>query len=113
VSDDDGGTSPNSEINLAFLRRYWALRKPVQDRAREQYRLWRGDPSHPGLQFKRVSSSLPLWSVRVDRDHRAAGLYEGGLVTWFFIGTHAEYDRLLSNAKARVRTQRPTRPGRR
>lgn len=118
MSDDGGGEgegapAPSSEINLDFLRRYWALPKRVQGRAREQYRLWRRDPSHPGLQFKRVSPSLPLWSVRVDRNHRAAGVYEGGLITWFFIGTHAEYDRLLKNAKARVRGQRPTRRGRR
>jgi hypothetical protein len=33
--------------------------------------------------------------VRVTLGYRALGLLEGEEVTWFWIGAHAEYDRLL------------------
>jgi hypothetical protein len=36
-----------------------------------------------------------LYSARVTLGYRALGLMEDEEVTWFWIGTHAEYDRLL------------------
>jgi hypothetical protein len=66
-----------------------------QARAREAYRLWRLDPRHNSLQFKRVSRVEPVYSVRVGLRNRALGLLEDDVVTWFWIGSHSDYDRLL------------------
>jgi hypothetical protein len=69
----------------------------VQQRAREAYRRFKADPAHPGLQFKRLHTTLPLWSVRVSDSYRAVGVRKSDEeIIWFFIGTHAEYDRMLA-----------------
>jgi hypothetical protein len=55
------------------------------------------DPSHPSLQFKRVHAREPIYSVRVGLGWRAVGVRNEDTVVWFWIGSHAEYDKLLSN----------------
>ncbi len=40
-------------------------------------------------------STEPIYSVRISRGYRALGLRDGDLVTWFWIGSHADYDKLL------------------
>jgi hypothetical protein len=69
----------------------------IQRRARAAYRRFQNDPTHPGLQFKRLHTSLPLWSVRITDSYRAVGVRDDASIVWFFIGTHAEYDRLLAS----------------
>jgi len=55
------------------------------------------NPNHPGLQFKPVHSTLPIWSVRITASYRAVGVRSApDMIVWFFIGTHAEYERLLA-----------------
>jgi len=79
--------------------RFWAayrdLPSEIQDAARKAYRLFRENAGHPSLHFKRVHDRDPVYSVRVTLGYRALGLVEGDEVTWFWIGTHADYDRLL------------------
>jgi hypothetical protein len=81
--------------------RFWAsyrdLPTEIKQAARKAYRLFRGDAHHPSLQFKKVHVREPLFSVRVTLGYRALGLLEGDEVTWFWIGTHAAYDRLLDD----------------
>ena len=48
------------------------------------------------MRFKRVHTSEPIYSVRVSRDYRAVGVREGDTVMWFWIGSHADYDDLIS-----------------
>jgi len=47
------------------------------------------------LQFKRISPSQPIFSVRIGIGYRALGLRHGEQVDWLWIGSHAEYDALL------------------
>jgi hypothetical protein len=67
----------------------------VQLQATKAYRLWRAEPSHPSLHFKPVHTAEPIYSLRVSRNYRALGLREGDAVTWFWIGSHADYDQLV------------------
>ena len=39
----------------------------------------------------------PIHSVRVTLGYRALGLLDDEELAWFWIGKHAEYDRLLEN----------------
>jgi hypothetical protein len=71
------------------------LPKRVQRQAREAYRLFKDNPSHPGLHFKQVSADPPMYSARVGISYRAIGAREGDVITWFWIGSHAEYDKLI------------------
>ncbi len=57
--------------------------------------MFRLDPSHPGLNFKKVHSDPPTYSARVGLGYRALGILDGDIVVWFWIGSHAEYDELL------------------
>jgi hypothetical protein len=66
----------------------------IQALARRSYELLRNDPSHPSLQFKTVANGK-FHSVRVGLYYRALGIAVPGGVHWFWIGTHAEYDRLV------------------
>ena len=50
---------------------------------------------HPSLHFKRVGR---LWSVRVGIGYRALAVAGDDGPVWFWIGSHAEYDRILANA---------------
>jgi mRNA-degrading endonuclease RelE of RelBE toxin-antitoxin system len=86
-----------SRLHPSFRRDFAKLPSGIQQRARNAYRRFQSDPSHPSLQFKPLHSTLPLWSVRVTGSYRAVGVRKDDSIVWFFIGTHAEYDRLLAN----------------
>jgi hypothetical protein len=84
-----------SSVAKGFRKRLDGLPKEVQEQAARAYALWRSDPYHPGLQFKRVSQRQPIYSVRIGIGYRALGLREADHIFWFWIGSHAEYDELL------------------
>jgi mRNA-degrading endonuclease HigB of HigAB toxin-antitoxin module len=67
----------------------------VQQQASKAYTLWKTDPYHPSLQFKRVSQKQPIYSVRIGLNYRALGLLESNHIYWYWMGTHNEYDELL------------------
>jgi len=79
-----------------FWHYYQQLPKDVQTLADKNYELLKSDPSHPSLHFKKVGKAKQLWSVRIGQQYRALGLNKPEGVVWFWIGTHADYDRLLS-----------------
>ena len=73
----------------------WPLR--VRQQAREAYRLIQRNPAHPGLLFKKVRGDPPIYSARVGISYRAVGAIDGNTVIWFWVGSHADYDRLLAS----------------
>ncbi len=79
-------------------RRFWALLRAlppdVQILAEKNYQLWRQDPSHPSLHFRRLQGNSDRYTVRVGEHYRALGSLSGDTVAWLWIGSHAEYDRL-------------------
>lgn len=56
-------------------------------------------PGSPGLNSKRLRTTEPIYSVRASRDYRAPGIKEEDTTVRFWIGSHAEYDDLLSRMK--------------
>jgi hypothetical protein len=84
-----------SRVTEDFLAYFAALPKAIKDQARKAYRLWRQNPSHPSLRFKKVHAEEPIYSVRVARGWRVLGLMEDDTITWFWIGSHADYERML------------------
>jgi hypothetical protein len=84
-----------SRTTSRFRDAYRRLPEHVQRRAREAYRRFRENLQHRSLRFKRVHAIRPIYCARVGLGHRALGVVEGDVVVWFWIGTHAEYDRLL------------------
>ncbi len=64
----------------------------VRDLADKNFQLLKADPKHPSLHFKKIGK---LWSVRVGAHYRALGLDKPEGIVWFWIGSHADYDRFL------------------
>ena len=87
-------------MNSLATRRFWtlfhALPKDVQTQAVKSYHLWRRDPRHPSLHFRRLQGSADRYSIRVGDHYRALGRLTVNTMTWVWIGTHAEYDRLVA-----------------
>ncbi|MGK7907053.1 MAG: hypothetical protein AB4040_07485 [Synechococcus sp.] len=77
-------------------RRFWqcydALPEAVQRVADRNYELLKSNPSHPSLHFKKVGQ---FWSVRAGKGYRALGVEVEGGISWVWIGTHVEYDKLI------------------
>ena len=87
-------------MNHLTLPRFWQhysqLPTAVQELADKNYELLKSDPYHTSLHFKRVGRRKQLWSVRVGEHYRALATEKPEGIVWFWIGTHAEYDRLTS-----------------
>ena len=78
--------------NPAFWACYERLPLSIQQLADKNFELLKDDSDHPSLHLKKVGK---YWSVRVGKKYRALAVeVEEGLI-WFWIGTHAEYDRLI------------------
>jgi hypothetical protein len=85
-------------MQRARQRRFEALRDVrflgrLSQLADKNFELLKAGPQHPSLHFKVVG-----WfrSVRVGLRYRALGIEVPDGITWFWIGTRAEYDRLLA-----------------
>jgi hypothetical protein len=77
--------------------KFWAgyrnLPENIKELADKNFELLKTDPKHPSLHFKQIGK---LWSVRVGRHYRALGLDHDEGIVWFWIGSHADYDKLIS-----------------
>lgn len=71
---------------------YQALPAAVRELADRSFERLKANHRHPSLHFKKTGK---YHSVRVGSHYRALGIEVLAGVLWFWIGTHAEYDRLL------------------
>jgi hypothetical protein len=85
-----------SKTTRQFREAFSPLPEVIKDRAREAYRRFLENPNHPGLRFKQVHPTEAIYSVRITRDYRALGVREGDTMIWFWIGSHADYDDMIS-----------------
>ncbi|MGH7206738.1 MAG: type II toxin-antitoxin system RelE family toxin [Nitrospiraceae bacterium] len=74
-----------------FWQSYHALPKSTQELADKNFSLLKADPRHPSLHLKKVGR---FWSVRVGLGYRALGVDVAEGILWFWIGSHADYDKL-------------------
>jgi mRNA-degrading endonuclease RelE of RelBE toxin-antitoxin system len=76
----------------SFWERYEELPDSIQELADKNYEILKANPKHPSLHLKKAGK---YWSVRIGRKYRALGVDIEEGILWFWIGTHAEYDKLL------------------
>jgi hypothetical protein len=80
-----------------FRALFDALPAEAQRQARADYQLFQQNPRHPSLHFKSIGRRDPaIYSARAGAHYRAIGLLQDNTVTWFWIGTHEEYNKLSS-----------------
>jgi hypothetical protein len=75
-----------------FWDAYYQLPEFIQDLADKNFDFLEKNPRHPSLNFKKVGE---YWSARVGQSYRAVAIEVDNGFLWFWIGTHAEYDRLI------------------
>lgn len=75
-----------------FWAAYRALPADVRELADKTYDLLDANPQHPSVRLKKVGS---YWSARVGAGHRALAVEVDDGLLWFWIGTHADYDRIV------------------
>jgi hypothetical protein len=93
-----------------FWRCYESLPQDVRQLADRSYALLKTSPSHPSLHFKKVGQ---FWSARVGLHYRAVAVDAGDDLVWFWIGSHADYDKLLGQKPPKKALQPPSRKARR
>ena len=76
----------------SFWACYAALPAAIRDLADKNFGLLKADARHPSLRLKKVAD---YWSARVGISHRAVGTSVKDGIVWFWIGSHADYDRLI------------------
>ena len=86
-------------MNHRATPKFWfycrQLPEPIRSVADENLALLKRDRRHPSLRLKTIGR---YWSVRVGRRHCALAVLDGDDFVWFWIGDHAEYDRLIADA---------------
>jgi hypothetical protein len=63
----------------------------VRATADKNFELLKSSPRHPSLQFKKIGR---FWSVRAGLQYRALATEIEDGVLWFWIGCHADYDKI-------------------
>ena len=84
-----------SHVTMGFRSLLRKLPVHIQKQAVKSYEIWKFDTTYPSLHFKRLKIKTNTWSVRVGISYRALGIIREGVIVWFWIGSHAEYDYLI------------------
>lgn len=88
----------NSELTNEFVELFKKLPKNIRALASKNYKLWKNDPTHPSLYFKKIRSLENIYSIRIGIGWRAIGILKSNdLIIWFWIGSHNDYDKLIKN----------------
>ncbi|MGR3178655.1 MAG: ParE family toxin-like protein [Candidatus Anammoxibacter sp.] len=84
-----------SHLDKDFFRFFRRLPDRIKQKARKNYKLWKQNPSHPGLDFKNVHPREPIYSIKVGLGWRALGVKKNVTIIWFWIGSHNDYEKIL------------------
>ena len=73
----------------SFWRCYQRLPKHIQKLADKNFALFKENPRHPSLDFRKKGG---VYTAEIGRSHRALARERGGGYYWFWIGTHEDYN---------------------
>jgi hypothetical protein len=79
----------------SFWESYRALPDPTRKAARKAFEIWKENPFYPSLRFKCDEPTTHVWSLRITLGFRALCVFEAGTATWFWIGDHPAYEKLI------------------
>ena len=81
-----------SRTTPRFWKLFAELPTEVQDLAVEKYELFKHDPFHPSLGFQAKGR---VWTVDIGRSYRAIANRNENRLSWFWIGSHEDYNNVL------------------
>ena len=84
-----------SLVRPSFWRAYSQLSDRTRKEARKAYTQFAKDPAHPSLRFKKLAGYEDVWSVRISAQYRAIGQRKADEITWVWIGSHNDFDKLF------------------
>jgi hypothetical protein len=84
----------NHFTSPSFWNNYESLPYYVQKKADLNFELLKKNQKHPSLNLKKIGK---IWSVRVGINYRALAAEIDNDLLWFWIGSHADYDKLLKS----------------
>ena len=80
----------------AYWRHFDELPSAVRKLAESNYELWKKNPNHPSLRFKRIHPDRPIFSFRVGMRHRTVGVRaEDDRIVWFWMGSFENFRELI------------------
>lgn len=82
----------NHYASPEFWFHYRALPADIRKLADRCFELMKANPRHPSIRLRHVGE---FWSARIGLHYRALGIDDEDGISWFWIGTHAEYDKLV------------------
>jgi hypothetical protein len=85
----------NSHTTKSFRDALKRLSAEARKQAREAYEQFQVDPFSPGLNFEEVNAQKHIWSARITRSIRALGIRDRDEITWYWIGTHRDYEKRM------------------
>lgn len=76
-----------------FKKAAAALPKPIQEKVKKAFTLFKDDPGHPSLGIKKIQGNQDIWEGRIDDFYRFTFEYQktesGEVICWFRnIGRH-------------------------
>ena len=83
----------NSIATSNFWKLYRELPDSIRSASQEAFRNFRDDPAHPALSLERLRCDPDSWSVRITRNYRAVGVKAGNTMTWYWIGSHSDFEK--------------------
>ena len=86
-----------SKATQDFWKEYNALSNSLKKLSKKAYQLFKDNPSHPSLQFKKVNSDPDVYSVRITVHYRALCVKQDDTFIWFWIGNHDAYQRMINS----------------
>ncbi len=78
-----------------FREMYARLPDRIRLQTRKAYELFMRNPSHPGLNFKKIEGEEDVYSARAGLGYRVLGRVDGEEIVWFWIGPHSDYDKVI------------------
>jgi hypothetical protein len=80
--------------------KFWHFRQELPENIRrladENFELFKHNPRHPSLHFKKAGR---FWSARIGIHYRAVAVEDGNDIVWFWIGHHSEYDQIIGGRR--------------
>ena len=68
----------------------------VKKLAEKNYKLWKESKNSPGLRFKQIHKTLPIYSFRVGMKHRTVGVETSdNKIAWFWVGSFETFNKTI------------------
>lgn len=82
-----------NRFESAFFDALDKLPPQIKNAVHRKFELFFQNSRHNSLQFKKVGR---YWSIRINKNYRALARGDIGNLTWFWVGKHDAYERLIS-----------------